>query len=202
MATSWVYRQSIKNRRRRSRRMEVGLFFVFMIWGLSEAGIPFKWMTLAPRLTPYLLVISRILLLWKQRRVVVVTSLDDRAMAEYGAEFDQTTPAQQSDLLQHYRIGMFPINSYPDEYEDAQERESYLRAYNVLRVFLPSIAVLYLLGWYLLPDGSVRAAWTNGPAILTWVVLSVLALPQLIRMWTEPDDPVEPKLVIAARKEA
>jgi hypothetical protein len=54
-----------------------------------------------------------------------------------------------------------------------------------------------------LPEGGIRHAWTNGPVVLTWVMLFVLALPQILRMWTVPDDPGEPKLVpTVAEKEA
>jgi hypothetical protein len=203
MAVSFAYRQSVKKRRRRSRRTEVVLFFVLMAMGLSEAGSPLVWRNFGVLMMPYILVIGCVFRDWKWQRTITVTSLDDRAMHEYGVEFEQTTPAQQKDLLNRYRVGTFLLGYFPDEYEEAQERESHLRAYEVLRFLLPAIAVLYWLGWRLLPVGGVRAAWTNGPVVLTWLILFVLALPQMLRMWTEPDDPnpAEPKLVEAVQKE-
>jgi len=202
MAVSYAYRQSVKRRKRRSRRLEVACFFVLMAMGLAEAGVPLMWRTLGMLMMPYCLVLTRVFLLWPGQRITTVTSLDDRAMAEYGVEFEQTTPAQQKDLLARYRVGTFLLGYYPDEYEEAQERESYLRAYGVLRVLLPEIAVVYWMGWCLLPEGSVRVAWTDGPVVLTWVCLLVVAMPQLLRMWTEPDDPgaAEPSLVVGAQR--
>jgi hypothetical protein len=153
---------------------------------------------------PYVLVITRVFMMWKAQQVVKVGSLDDRAMADYGVEFERTTASQQRDLLDHYRVGTYPLNAYEDEYEEAKDREAHWRAYNVLRVLLPALAVLYWLGWRLLPEGNVRTAWTNGPVVFTWTIILILAMPQIIRMWSEPDDlnPAEPKLVEAAQKEA
>jgi hypothetical protein len=204
MAVTFGYRQAIRNRKRSWRRFEVCLFFLMMATGLAEAGIPLTWRSLGMLMMPYSLILTRVFGLWKQQQVVKVGSLDDRAMVEYGVEFEQTTPTQQKDLLARYRVGTFLLGDCPDEYEEAQERESYLRAYGVLRVLLPGIAVVYWMGWRLLPEGSVRAAWTDGPVVLTWVSLLVLAMPQLLRMWTEPDDPgaAEPRLVAAVKKEA
>ena len=133
--------------------------------------------------------------------MVQVSSLDDRAVAEYGVEFEKLGEAQQKELLRRYRVGTYLLGYYPDELEEAQERESFQRAYGVLRWLLPVLAVIYWAGWRVLPEGRVRAGWTDGPVVLMWVLLLVLALPQLIRMWTEPDEVGEPK-VVAMEKQA
>ena len=41
----------------------------------------------------------------------------------------------------------------------------------------------------------MRAGWTDAPVVMTWVLLLVLALPQLVRLWTEPDDAGDPRVV-------
>jgi hypothetical protein len=202
MALTFAYRQAIRNRKRGWRRFEVVFFFALMAMGLVEGCAPLAWSNLGVKMTPYLLVITRVFIQWKQQQVVTVGSLDDHAVAEFGVGFERTTPSQQRELLDHYRVGTFPLNSYPDEYDAARVREAHLRAYDVLRLLLPALAVLYWIGWRVLPKGNVHTAWTNGPVVLTWLVLLVLALPQIISMWTEPNDPVEPKLAVAAREEA
>jgi hypothetical protein len=205
MAVSFAYRQSVKRRARRARRSLVVMFFVVMSLGLLEGGAQLAtWRDFVNVMLPYFAAFTFIFGKRGWRGAIAVTSLDDRAMAEYGVEFEQTTPAQQKDLLKRYRVGTYLLGYFPDEYEEAQERESHLRAYEIFRFLLPLIAVLYWLGWRLLAEGGVRAAWTNGPVVLTWLTLFVLALPQMLRMWTEPDDqsPAEPKLVDAAQKEA
>jgi hypothetical protein len=207
MAVSFSYRDAVRQRKRKWRRFEVVFFFVLMAIGLSEAGRPTTWTNFGQAALPYLLVFTR-LMSWKQIGDVPITSLDDLAMAEYGVEFEQTTPSQQTELLRlsrhrrqrvkerrYYRVGAYLLRYHPDEYDEAREHESHLRAHEILRLVLPAVAVVYWLGWRLLPEGGVRHAWTNGPVVLTWVMLFVLALPQILRMWTVPDDPGEPKLV-------
>jgi hypothetical protein len=69
-----------------------------------------------------------------------------------------------------------------------------------MEVLLPTLAVVYWLGWDLLPVGRFRAGWTDSPVVLTWVLLLVLALPQMIRLWTEPDEVGEPRVVAMERE--
>jgi hypothetical protein len=205
MAISYAYKQSIKIRKQRNRRIEVGSFFLMMATALVSAGHHWNWSwkNIVVHLCLYLTPLINVFWAWQRMGLVMVTSLDDRAMREYGVEFEQATEAQQKSLLSRYRVGTYVYGYFPDEYEETQERESHQRAYGVLRVLLPSVVAIYWLGWKLLPDGYARNAWTNGPVVLYWLSLLVIALPQIIRLWTEPDDPGEPKLVpSAAEKEA
>jgi hypothetical protein len=59
---------------------------------------------------------------------------------------------------------------------------------------------VYAVGWWLLPEGKIRVGWTNGPVVMTWLFLLVLALPQMIWMWTEPDEVGEPRVVAMERE--
>jgi hypothetical protein len=188
MALSSEFKRSRKARTRRWRRAEVGLFFFFMTAGLFEGGRPLTFDSLGLRALPYVFAILRILSLWRQQQVLRVSSLDDRAMVEHGVEFERLGEGEQKDLLKRYRVGTYLLGDYPDEYEAAQEREAHLRAYGVMRWLLPVLAVVYWAGWRLLPLGRMRERWTDGPVVLTWVLLLVLAMPQMVRMWTEPDE--------------
>lgn len=200
MAVSFAYKQSIKNRKRRSRRWEVCCFFLLMTIALISAGDPLSFRGLLFGFTVYCIPLLSAFRGWDWNRLVKVTSLDDRAMNEYGVEFEQATEAQQKSLLSRYRVGTYVYGYYPDEYEEMRQRECQQRAYAILRALLPSVVAVYWLGWKLLPQGHARDAWTNGPVVFYWVSLLVIALPQMIRMWTEPDDPAEPKLVTSPTK--
>jgi hypothetical protein len=214
MAVSFSYRDAARFRKRKWRRFEVVFFFVLMASGLLQAGRPWTWTNCFVNAIPYLLVAAR-LMSWTRIGVVPITSLDDLAMEEYGVEFEQTTLAQQTDLLRqarerrqrvqgrpYYRVGAYTLKPFSDELSQSRERESHMRAYVMLRVFLPAFAIVYWAGWHFLPDGAVRAGWTDAPVVFAWIFLLILVLPQVLRMWMEPDDPAEPKLAIAARKEA
>jgi hypothetical protein len=196
MALSYIVRQALKQRKRSSRRIEVVMFFFFMALGLMEGGAPLNWHTVGVRSIPYIWAVGQVFANWRRQRMLPVTSLDDRAMVEYGVEFEQLEDAQQEDLLKRYRVGTYIVNYFPDEREGAQEQEMHLRAYGVLRWLLPVLVAVYWVGWRLIPEGGVRAAWVDGPVVMTWVLLLVLGLPQILRMWTEPDEVVgEPRVV-------
>ena len=201
MALSYVLRQALKNRTRRWRRIQVALFFFWLVLGLVEgAGRPLSWDTVGIRSFPYIWAVGQIFGYWRRMRMLPVTSLDDRAMVEYGVEFEQLGEAQQKDLLRRYRVGTYLLDYFPDEREGAQERESQMRAYAMLRWLLPIVAAVYAAGWWLLPGGKIRVGWTNGPVVVTWLFLLVLALPQMIWMWTEPDEVGEPRVVAMERE--
>ena len=92
MALTFAYRQAIRNRKRGWRRFEVVFFFALMAMGLVEGCAPLAWSNLGVKMMPYLLVITRVFIQWKQQQVVTVGSLDDRAVAEFGVGFEQTLP--------------------------------------------------------------------------------------------------------------
>jgi hypothetical protein len=200
MALSYAFRQAMKFRTRRSRRLEVLMFFSLIVCGLSEAGRPFRWEQFGIATTPLVLAVGRIFTFWKWRRMTPVSSLDDRATLEYGVEFEQLTAAQQHEVLRRYQVGTYLLNHYPDELQTAREAEAHVRAYAAMRILLLPLVLVYWVGWLWLPQGRVRAGWTDAPTVLLWAALFVLALPQMIQMWTEPDDPGEP--LLAAGKEA
>jgi hypothetical protein len=200
MALSAGFRRAMKNRTRRSRRLEVLVFFVLITCGLSFAGQPFRWGQLGARALPLIYAAGRIYRLWNWQKMIPVSSLDDRAMMEHGVEFNKLTDEQQEEILRRYRVGTYLLNYFPDEFEVSREAKAHVRAYEVMKVLLPSFAVVYWAGWHLLPEGRVRAGWTDGPLVLTWVLLFVLALPQMIRMWTEPDEVGEPKVMAMERE--
>ena len=72
----------MKNRTQRSRRLEVGTFFLLMAMGLSEGTKPLTWGSLGFRAMPYILVMARVFRIWKWQRVLPVSSLDDRAVLD------------------------------------------------------------------------------------------------------------------------
>jgi hypothetical protein len=195
MAVSYALKQALKNRKRASRRMDVVMLLVCVAIGLWEGGVPLTWHNLGFRIILWMAAINPILRDWQWRRVLPVSSLDDRAMLEYGVEFEQLGEAQQKQILSRYRVGTYLMNYFRDERDEAQDRESQIQAYAMMRWLLPVMAVIYALGWWLLPDGAWRASWTNAPVVMTWLFLVLLALPQLIWMWSEPDEIADPKLI-------
>ena len=195
MAISNLLRQALKRRKRSVRRMDVAVFLVCVLLGLWEGSVPLSEHNWGPRLLLCMFAIMQVLRDWRWNRRLSVCSLDDRAMLEHGVEFEQLSEMEQGEILRQYRVGTYLMNYFPDEREGVEERDSLVRAYAMLRWLLPAIAAVYALGWWLAPVGKVRAGWTNGPVVVAWLFLLVLALPQMIWMWTEPDEVGEVRVV-------
>jgi hypothetical protein len=195
MALSLASRRMEKNRTQRSRRIEVLSFFVMMAIGLAYAGRPFRW----GYFVSVVYAIVRIYQFWRLQ-ILPVSTAHDRAMREYGVEFERLNLSQKQGLERRARVRSYLPNSLPDEMQAARESEASVRAYGVLKILLSLLAVIYWAGWRLLPEGRVRVGWTDAPMVMIWVLLLVLALPQMIRMWREPDDVGEARVVAMGRE--
>ncbi len=69
---------------------------------------------------------------------------------------------------------------------------------------LPGFALVYWGAWVFLPDWlgtrlDLRKVLNPGWWIF-WVTCLVITLPQMIRMWTEPDEVGDPKVVAIERE--
>jgi hypothetical protein len=195
MALSYEFRQALKHRSRRSRRIQVLLFFAFVAVGLSYAGQPWTWQNFPEQVLPYLMVFTLVYRVWDWTQLLKISSLDDRAMLEYDKEFEQLAKNEQETILRQYRVGTYVVDHLPDERQMEVKRDAHVRASEIVRLLLPAIAVVYWAGWRFLPEGRLRAGWTDGPVVMVWAGLVVVALPQILQMWSEPDDLGEPKIV-------
>jgi hypothetical protein len=200
MAVSYLLQQALKRRKRSVRRRDVVVFLVCVLLGFWYGSVPLSEHNWGPRLMLFLFAITQVLRDWRWKRELPVSSLDDRAMLEHGVEFERLSETEQSQILRRYRVGTYLMNYFPDEREAVEERDSQVRAYAMLRWLLPVIAVVYAAGWWLVPAGRVRAGWANGPVVMVWLFLLVLALPQMIWMWTEPDEVGESRVVAMERR--
>ncbi len=190
MAVSYVFRQSFRRPSTRvPRRVSVVLFSVALAAVLVSGGMPSETHTWWPRTLAYL-VLFPILFFDKpsSKRGIVVTSLDDRAMLKYGAEYEALNPEQQRDILDHYRVGNYIFPRPPEQVTPKQSLRQYLPwAYRIYVWGVPLLALLYWAGWHWLPSGYMRTAWTNVAVVIPVVLVSMLTLPMLLKLWNEPD---------------
>lgn len=182
MALSYGFKKAVKQRKRRSRRLEVIFFVSLAVSGILTSTKPFQWGLLNLYLYPILKIYTSGQASWDwRRRVIPVSTLDDRAMLEYSKRFDDLDGEGQEAIFKKYRGGTWLLNYYPDEREHELRTLASLRAYEVMRYLLPMLALLCAGMWH----------WIGGVNVLVllfWVVIVVLALPQMILLWTEPDD--------------
>jgi hypothetical protein len=115
-------------------------------------------------------------------------SLEDRALMEYGAEFDVLKEKQRGVLFQRaVRDGLFGRVKV-----DEHEAEMRLRAQGAAYRLLGPALLVFLMGYWAVcllgPLGAMRTAVAVTAVVMTWLVALVLAAPTMIRMWTQPDE--------------
>jgi len=118
-------------------------------------------------------------------------SLEDRAVIEYGVEFDALKERQRGEVFQRaVRDGLFGRVKV-DEHEAEQRLRAQGAAYRLLGpglvVFVAGYWGVRLFG----PFESTRSALAVTAVVVTWLSALVLAAPTMIRMWTQPDEPGE-----------
>jgi hypothetical protein len=118
-------------------------------------------------------------------------SLEDRAVMEYGAEFDALKEKQRGEVFERaVKDGLFGRVKV-DEHEAEQRLRAQGAAYRLLGpalvVFVAGYWVVCLLG----PFGATRSALAVTAVVVTWMAALVLAAPTMIRMWTQADEPGE-----------
>ncbi len=190
MATSYVFRQSFRRQSSRIQgRITVILSCLVFLIVLIEGGRPLEAHTFLPRALPYLLLVPLMLFERPARRSggIMVTSLDDRAMLKYGAEYEALDPEQQKDILDHYRVGNYIFPRPAEQVLRTHSTREYLpQAFRIAGWSLPPLALLYWAGWHWLPSGYLRAAWTDVPVVIFAVLAFMLSLPTLLKRWNEP----------------
>lgn len=122
--------------------------------------------------------------LYISRRSMAESSLEDRAVAEHGVEFEQLSEPERGVLYQRLIRERVIGRAARDEREMALQQRAAWVAFRILRPVL----VLFVLGYWGVcfsrPFGSARGALMVSAVVVSWMVMCVLALPQMVRMWT------------------
>jgi hypothetical protein len=131
------------------------------------------------------------------------TSLEDRALAEFGERFEALAQSQRIALSEKYmRDSVLGSRiSAGDERETSLRLSSEAAAYGLLR---PGLVLVLAAYWAFCLLGSLadptREVLARTAIAFSFLVLGVLALPTMVCMWTQPDEPGEPKLVTLPAK--
>jgi hypothetical protein len=186
-------RSALRWRSRRYRRGQVLWFYLAMLAGAATTlgGDHRNWRELAWALLFPAICASVALKEWSRwsySRWRCVSSLDDRAQAEYGLNFEQLSGGEQKEILRRYQVGRRLLDETPDERQEAARLRALDVAFRFLRKALIGLAVGYEAVWLWAPAGPLRDMLTDSPVIIAWLVVFVISLPQVIEMWSEPEE--------------
>jgi hypothetical protein len=191
--------QRWENSRRARRVLVLGWILLLGLFG---------WVTLIPtRASAFLALENAVLFLgvaWLGFRAMRIRlaqpTLEDRAVMEYGAEFDELTERQRGEIFSRQIRDGFRGSVRQDEREAELRLRSEGAAYRLLRPGLVVVVAGYWAVCLLGPFAVVRAMLAVTAVVFTWLAFVVLVLPTMVRMWTQPDDVGEPRVVAMGRE--
>ena len=121
-------------------------------------------------------------------------TLEDRAVMEYGAEFDALQEKQRGEIAQQAIRDNLRGRIWLDEREAELRLQSEGAAYRLLRPGLVIVIAVYWAVCLLGPFEAIREALTVTAIAFTWLAVAVLVLPTMVRMWTQPNEVGEPRI--------
>jgi len=136
--------------------------------------------------------------LWAFRRMgigLAQPTLEDRAVMQYGAEFDALKEKQRGEVFEQQVRDNILGRMRKDERETELRLRAEGAAYRLLRPGLVIVVAGYWAVCLLGPFEPIRETLAITAIAFTWIALAVLVLPTMIRMWTEPDVAGEPRVV-------
>jgi hypothetical protein len=195
-----VQRLSRSGRSRRARRILVALWIVllgFQAW-VAFFGVRL-WVGAGLMNTVFL---SSIALFAFHRMQIGLArpTLEDMSVLEYGKEFDSLRERQRGELFQRVvRDGIWGRVRL-----DEREAELRLRAegaaYRLLRPGLLCASGVYWAVCLFGPFAAERRMLAVSAVAFSWLTVFVLVLPTMVRMWTQPDDVGDPRVVAMERE--
>lgn len=134
------------------------------------------------------------------RRSLLGASLDDMARTLYDRPFLDLNDVEKHRVKWRLRQGYRKGGRALDEREVVMQREAERRAFRILRIVLPVLVVACWAACLCAPVGQMRVGLLIGAVAFSMLALLVMALPEVIRLWIEPDAAGEPE--IAAGRDA
>ncbi len=134
------------------------------------------------------------------RRLLLGVSLDHIARTLYAKPFLELNEMQRDRVKWRWRQKFWKGDLALDEREVVMRREAEHRAFRILRIMLSLLIVAYWAVCLRAPIGQMRVGLLIGAVAFSVLALLIMVLPEVIRLWIEPDVAGEPE--IAAEKDA
>jgi hypothetical protein len=127
-------------------------------------------------------------------------TLDDSAMMQHGEEFEALTDQEREQLFQQRLRDSLQGKVRTDEREAELQLHAEGMAYRLLRPGLALVVAGYWAVCLLGPFVEVRETLADTAIAVTWIAVAVLVLPTMVRMWTQPNEVGETRIVNLNKK--
>lgn len=185
---------------RRFRRIVVLLWIGLLAvdpWLIVRLSQSFAFLA---RLSVLLLsTVTQLLITWLAFRFMCIglaqPTIEDSALLHFGVAFDALSNRQREELFQRRFRNFIFGRLHIDERETELRLRSEVAAYRLLR---PGLAVVGAIHWAICllgPFESVRGTLVVTAVAYTWLAVAILVLPTMIRMWTQPNEAGETRIV-------
>jgi hypothetical protein len=203
-AEDWITIRRISDwgNTRRFRRIVVLLWIALLAidpWMIVRLSRHFAFLAQLPVLL--LPTLSQLLITWLAFRTMCIglaqPTIEDGALLRFGVEFDALSTSQREELFQsRFRDFIFG-RVLKDEREAELRMRAEVAAYRVLRRGLVFAGVTYWAICLLGPFESVRGTLVITAIAYTWLTIAIFVFPTMIRMWTQPNEAGETRIVSA-----
>ena len=122
-------------------------------------------------------------------------TLEDSAMMQHGEDFEALSDEEREQLLQQRLRDSLQGKVRTDEREAELQLHAEGAAYRLLRPGLAIIVAGYWAVCLLGPFDAAREILVMTAIAVTWIAVAVLVLPTMIRMWTQPGEVGETRIV-------
>lgn len=179
---------------------------VVLLWIGLLAVDPWMMVSLSQRFAflarlPVLLLptLSQLLITWLAFRSMCIglaqPTIEDSALLRFGMEFDALSNRQRDEIFQRRFRDFIFGRVHKDERETELRARAEVAAYRLLRPALVVVGAAYWAVCLLGPFDSIRGTLVVTAIAYTWLAVAILVLPTMIRMWTQPNEAGETRIV-------
>lgn len=203
---NWIRQVTLWGNNRRMRRIAVLLWIgmlVFDPWVVSRLVKSYSIFAALPNLLlPTLTQLGITWLAFRGMRIgLAQPTLEDSAEMEYGVAFDELTDQQCEELYERRFQSFLLGRACKDEREDELRLRSEGASYRLLRPGLVLAVAGYWAVCLLGPFAAIRETLAITAIPFTWLAVAVIVLPTMVRMWTQPNE-VGDLRIVSAKKAA
>jgi hypothetical protein len=185
---------------RRFRRIVVQLWIGLLAvdpWMMVRISQRFAILARLPVLL--LPTLSQLLITWLAFRAMCIglaqPTIEDSAMTQFGVAFETLSNRQREELFQRRFRDFIFGRLHKDERENELRAGAEVAAYRLLKPGLTVAGAAYWAICLLGPFESVRGTLVITAIAYTWLAVAILVMPTMIRMWTQPNEAGETRIV-------